>query len=170
MSTLLIDDLKRDRVVALTLFAADAALLARPYAPNKWSGRQVLLHLTDAISVQLDRLRRLQGDDKPLLWAFNQNHWAERLAYDQRDLRIAAALFSATLDAVIELAALIPAELYERQGIHSEIGRKTFAEVLAFIHHHNRHHLNQVQASVDGVTWTSGSTEPLRQYYGPTVP
>lgn len=169
MSTLLIDDLKRDRVVALKLFAADAALLARPYAPNKWSGRHVLVHLADALSVQLDRLRRLQGDEKPLLWAFNQNHWAERLAYDQRDLRIAAALFSATLDAVIELAALIPAELYERSGIHSESGRKTFAEVLAFIHYHNRHHLNQVQASVDGVTWTSGSTELLSHYYGPTV-
>src|ERR1043165_2862943 len=41
MTTLLIEDLRRDRDDALALFAADAAALAQPYAPGKWSGRHV---------------------------------------------------------------------------------------------------------------------------------
>jgi hypothetical protein len=154
VSTLLIDDLRRDREEALRLFAADPAALARPYAPGKWNGHQVLVHLADAVGVQLDRLRRLQADDKPMLWAFEPNHWAERLLYHRRSLAVAATLFSANLDAIIELATLIPAERYERAGIHSETGRKTFAEVLTFVHWHTHHHLGQVRAAVGGGQWT----------------
>jgi hypothetical protein len=108
MSTLLIDDLRNDRDQALEFFAAEPTVLARTYAPGKWSARQILLHLTDANGVLLDRLRRLQADDKPLLWAFNQNHWAEHLKYDKRDLRLATDLFAATINTIAELAALTP--------------------------------------------------------------
>lgn len=167
MSSLLSDDLRRDRSDGLELFAADPAALARAYAPGRWSGRHVLLHLTDANGVLLDRLRRLQADAKPLLWAFDQDAWAEHLHYERRDLRLAAALFGATLDAITELAGLVPSERFDRAGIHSEIGRKTFAEVLAFIHQHNQHHLDQVRCAVQGKVWGGGVTETLRAYYQP---
>ena len=167
MTALLIEDLRRDREEVLALFAADPAALARPYAPGKWSARHVLLHLTDANGVLLDRLRRLQGDAKPLLWAFDQDAWAEHLHYERRDLKTAAALFGATLDTIIELAALVPAERFQRAGIHSEIGRKTFAEVIAFIHDHLQHHLGQVRAAVQGKIWGGGVTEKLTAYYQP---
>lgn len=167
MNPTLADDLRRDRAEALALFAADPAALRRAYAPGKWSGRQVLLHLTDASGVLLDRLRRLQADAKPLLWSFDQDAWVQHLATDQRDLAIAGALFAATLDTIAELARLVPADRRERAGIHSEIGRKTFAEVLAFIHEHNQHHFAQVRAAVAGTTWTAGASEALRTYYVP---
>jgi DinB superfamily len=153
MSTLIVDDLKRDRADALRYFAADGSILLRPYAPGKWTARMVLVHLADAVGVQYDRLRRLQADDKPLLWAFDQNRWATFLDYEHRDLVVASALFVANLDAVIELAQLVPADRFERSGIHSEAGRKTFGEVLAFVHWHNRHHLDQVEAAVAAKTW-----------------
>jgi uncharacterized damage-inducible protein DinB len=167
MTALLIEDFRRDRDEALALFAADAAALAQPYAPGKWSGRHVLLHLTDANSVLLDRLRRLQADPKPLLWAFDQDAWAQHLHYPRRDLKTAAALFAATIDTIAELAALVPAERFERAGVHNEIGRKTFAEVIAFIHDHTQHHLGQVRAAVQGRIWGGGVTEKLTAYYQP---
>jgi uncharacterized damage-inducible protein DinB len=167
MNTPLIDHLRRDRLEAVALFAADADALARPYAPGKWNGRQVLVHLSDAIGVQLDRLRRLQADAKPLLWAFDQDAWNTHLAYDRRDLAIAGASFLATLDAIIELATLVPVERFDRAGIHSEIGRKTFAEVLGFVHDHNTHHFAQVRASLAGTTWTANAADTLRTYYVP---
>jgi uncharacterized damage-inducible protein DinB len=117
--------------------------------------------------VQLDRLRRLQADAKPLLWAFDQDAWNTHLAYDRRDLAVAGALFLATLDAIIELATLVPAARFDRAGIHSEIGRKTFAEVLGFVHDHNTHHFAQVRASITGTTWTANTADALRTYYVP---
>ena len=137
MSTLIIDDLTRDRADALRYFAADSNLLQQTYAPGQWSARMVLVHLADAVGVQLDRLRRLQADEKPLLWAFDPNRWASHLAYEQRDLNIAAALFVANLDAI------------------AEAGRKSFGEVLAFVHWHTRHHLDQIEAAVAGRTWVA---------------
>ena len=167
MNVSLMDHLRRDRADAVMLFAADAATLARPYAPGKWNGRQVLVHLSDAVGVQFDRLRRLQADAKPLLWAFDQDSWNTHLMYDRRDLAVAGALFVATLDAIIELATLVPPERFERGGIHSEIGKKTFAEVLGFVHDHNTHHFAQVRASLAGTTWTAITVDVLRTYYVP---
>lgn len=167
MSTLLIDDLRADKKRAGEFFNANSAVLARSYAPGKWSARKVLLHLTDANSVLLDRLRRLQADDKPLLWGFNENHWEERLHYERRDLTVSSALFNATIDAIIELATLTPADRYERIGIHSEIGRKTFAEVLSFVHAHNVHHLDQIDAAINGASISTKTTEVLNNYYFP---
>ncbi len=155
MSTLIIDDLKRDRADALRYFSANSHLLQQTYAPGKWTAHMVLVHLADAVGVQLDRLRRLQADDKPLLWAFDQNRWASHLMYEQRDLNIAAALFVANIDAIIEMANIVPADRFERVGIHSEAGRKTFGEVLSFVHWHNRHHLDQIEAAVAGRTWVA---------------
>jgi len=155
MSTLIIDDLQRDRADALRYFAADSNLLQQAYAPGKWTARMVLVHLADAVGVQLDRLRRLQSDEKPLLWAFDPNRWASHLVYEQRDLNIAAALFVANIDAIIEMANFVPADRFERVGIHSEAGRKTFGEVLAFVHWHNRHHLDQIEAALAGKTWVA---------------
>jgi uncharacterized damage-inducible protein DinB len=162
-----IDGLVRDRAEAPALFAAAPAALARPYAVGKWSGRQVLLHLTDACGAQLDRLRRLQADPRPLLWAFDQDAWMQHLAPAERDLGIAGALFTATLDAIVELARMVPADRQQRAGIHSEIGRKTFAEVLAFVHEHNQHHFAQARAAIAGTTWSAGATPALATYYHP---
>jgi hypothetical protein len=132
-----------------------AAELARSYAPGKWSMRQLLLHLVDHEGVALDRLRRLAADDKPLLWAYDQDRWVAELATGGRSLETAAALFAATRNAVIELSALLPADRHSRAGIHSEAGARTFAEVLEGLHRHNGHHLEQVRACAAGTPWRS---------------
>ncbi len=129
------------------------ATLERSYAPGKWSMRQVLLHLVDAEGVLLDRLRRLAADDKPLLWAYDENLWVAELATSGRSLETAAALFAATRDAVIELSTLLPADRHGRAGIHSETGRTSFAAVLETVHRHNAHHLEQVRACAAGTQW-----------------
>lgn len=155
MSSAVIADLERSRDATLPLFGADPAALARSYAPGKWTMRQVLVHLADAETVLFDRLRRLLADDKPLLWAYDENLWAERLDYHHRDLAVAARLFASTREAVLELARAVPADRQQRAGVHSEAGRKTFAEVLAIVPAHNLHHLEQVRACAAGATWTA---------------
>jgi len=152
------DDLARARDETLGFFrATGAAELGRSYAPGKWTMRQLLIHIADAETVLFDRLRRLQAEEKPLLWAFDENRWAEHLLYDRRSLEVAGALFAATRGAVIELAAIIPAERHVRAGIHSEAGRKTFAEVLAHVLWPHQHHHEQIRACAAGAAWTAAA-------------
>jgi uncharacterized damage-inducible protein DinB len=141
----------RDETIAA--LASPAATLERTYRPAGWTMRQVLLHLVDCEGVMLDRLRRLAADDKPLLWAFDENRWAAVLAAPGRDLRVASMLFAVTRSAIIELATLLPAGLMSRAGIHAEAGRRTVGEQLAMVHQHNAHHLAQVRACIAGTRW-----------------
>jgi uncharacterized damage-inducible protein DinB len=144
-----------DRAVAATVpfFAADAAVQARAYAPGKWTLRQVLLHLADCQVVYLDRLCRTAAEDKPLLLAFDENRWADRLAYADRDLALAGRLFAATSATIADLARRLPAEIDGRNAVHSEAGLHSFAEFLTWSAQHVAHHLEQVRAAAEGRTW-----------------
>jgi hypothetical protein len=146
-------ELARTRDATLPYFDADPAVQTRSYAPGKWDMRRFLLHLADSESVYLDRLRRLVADEQPLLWVFDENRWTDRLHPEQRSLRVAADLFRANREAVIELCRLSPPTAWARAGVHNLDGRRTFEEVAAKIWRHNAHHLGQLAAIADGRPW-----------------
>jgi uncharacterized damage-inducible protein DinB len=141
----------RDETV--TALRQPPATLERTYRPGGWSARQVLLHLVDCEGVMLDRLRRLAADDKPLLWAFDENRWSAVLAHPGRDLETAIALYTATRATIIEMAGHMPVAVHARAGIHAEAGKRTWIEQLAMVHQHNAHHLGQVRACIAGTPW-----------------
>ncbi len=162
--------LERTRERTLPYFRADAAALARSYAPRKWTLRQFLLHLADCEGVMLDRLRRILAEDHPLLLVFDENRWSERLFPGRRDLRTAETLFAATRAAVIELATLCPSELHERAGTHSVKGTRSFAEIVCFVHQHHEHHLGQIVAIAEDRAWVPRTDDPLRPAATAAVP
>ena len=141
----------RDGIVRF--YGADAATLARSYAPGKWTMREFLLHLADAEAVFLDRLKRTLADDKPLLWGYDENRWQQQLFPAKRDLVVASRLFAAAREAVIELATLATPEQMGRLAVHSENGRRSFAQLLRATHEHAAHHLDQLRAIAAGPPW-----------------
>ena len=147
----IVEDLLSNRDTLLPWFTRDD--LGRSYAPGKWTGHELLIHLADAEVVLLDRVRRLAADRKPLLWAFDQDDWVVALDYKRRSLATAATLFSATRNAIIELAEGFDSTALARGGVHSERGRMTLADALTGVVKHNRHHLGQIQAIAEGRTW-----------------
>jgi hypothetical protein len=160
-------ELRRTGDATLPYFAADVDALARRYAPGKWTLRQFLIHLVDGEAVFLDRVRRLIADQEPLLLAFDENRWVDRLFAGQRDLAAAGRLFAATRAALIELAALCPPELHVREGRHSERGTRSLLQVVRFVHQHNAHHLDQLAAIAAGRPWTERADDPLSAHYQP---
>jgi uncharacterized damage-inducible protein DinB len=160
-------ELRRTGDATQPFFAADDAVLARSYAPGKWTLRQFLVHLVDGEAVFLDRVRRLIADQEPLLLAFDENRWVDRLFADRRDLAAAGRLFAATRAALIELATLCPPELHAREGRHSERGTRSLAQVVRFVHQHNAHHLDQLAAITAGRPWTERADDPLAAHYRP---
>jgi hypothetical protein len=149
----LLDRIRSTTDDALACYDLGRDALVRSYAPGKWTGRQLLLHLCDAETVLLDRLRRLAADERPLLWAYDENRWANLLRYDQRSVAVAKGLFASARAAVLDLVASLPAEALDRSGVHSEAGTRSFAQVAEMVAWHTAHHVEQLQAIAGGRSW-----------------
>ena len=138
----------------LQYFDQPDAVLNRSYGPGKWTMREILIHLSDAETVLLDRLRRLAAEKVPTLAAFDENLWTKELFYSSRDLQLAKQQFEVARRNVIELARKLDDAVDARKGTHSEAGPKTFGQVMAGTCGHTAHHLEQLKAIAENRTWT----------------
>ncbi len=149
----LLVDLDRSRERTIAAFRAAPAALDRPYAPGKWTGLHMLFHIVDCETVLGERVRRLLAEAKPLVLAFDENRWNDRLAFTDRSPAVAEALYAANRAALCELVATVSADEWRRSGVHTEAGRITVAELVTKVVWHNEHHLEQVEAAIHGRTW-----------------
>lgn len=113
---------------------------AEPYAPGKWSTKDVLLHIADTERVMAYRaLRVARGDTTPLA-SFEQDDYVRSAGADGRSLESLVAELAAVRAATIELLRNLDAEELARLGTAS--GHPVSARALAFIiAGHERHHM-----------------------------
>ena len=144
----LLEELDRTRDETLRCFELGPRELDLAYAPGKWTVRYLLHHLADSELVLAERIRRVISEGRRVLWAFEQDAWAERLDYASMPLPLARDLFAATRAATRHLATVH----YERHGhlewVHSEMGVRTLKEELDKVASHNEHHLAQIRAAL----------------------
>jgi uncharacterized damage-inducible protein DinB len=115
-------------------------LLAVPI-PGKWSIQQVVIHLADADLILSDRMKRVIAEEKPALLAFDQDAFLARLHCDAQPADEAAALFDQNRRLFARVLNALPAEIFERIGIHSERGPMTLRDILTMTVRHLDHHL-----------------------------
>src|SRR5215471_2428341 len=70
-------------------------LLARPI-PGKWSTLEVVCHIADYEPIYADRMKRVIALEGPELLKGDPERFAERLAYDDRDVEEELALIELT--------------------------------------------------------------------------
>ncbi len=147
-SSTLIHDLERTQAVTLRHFALGASDLDKTHGPGKWSVRYILHHLADADSVLFDRIRRVISEPRQVLWAFDQEAWANKLDYAQRPLELSRKLYSAVREGIIYYARLH----YEQDGhlefVHSETGVRTLKDEFEKVVWHNERHLEQIEKAL----------------------
>ncbi len=134
-------DLIRDAVEGMTR----DQLLARP-GPGAWSTLEVVAHLADFEPVYVERMKRVAAFDKPLLLEADENGFAARLGYHDRDLDEELAVLAATNRAFVRVLRTLPETVLERPGVHTARGLLTFAQLLAGTTNHVKHHLPFVAA------------------------
>ncbi len=113
--------------------------------PEKWSARQVLHHLTDSEIVLAYRLRTLLADREPTMKAFDQNSWSATLAPELEELSFMKNCFEANRNLTIRLLKKIPAELWEKKGVHEEAGEMRTYDLVVRNTAHCLRHLEQLQ-------------------------
>ena len=134
-------------LVSLTS-GTEAAHLRRRPADGGWSPAVVLAHLAHAEHVNGVRLRMVVTQDEPLLAAFDEQAWADRLAPLEDDPRDTLARWRVLRDDTLRVLESVTAEEWGRVGMHQERGRLTLGQLAAVLADHDAAHLDQLRAAL----------------------
>ncbi len=115
-------------------------LVDRPI-PGKWSTLEVICHLADFEIVGADRIKRVIAENEPTLFGGDQETFAARLAYHERDAEEELLLIEQIRKQVVRILKTLKPEDFQRRGIHSEVGPLTLAALVERSAGHIPHHV-----------------------------
>lgn len=114
------------------------------YAPDKWSIKEVIGHLSDSERIFAYRALRIGRGDTTPLPGFEQNDYVPTGRFDARTLRDLADELAAVRQATIQLFAHLDEAALERRGTAS--GKPVSVRALAYIiAGHERHHVGIIK-------------------------
>jgi hypothetical protein len=122
--------------------------LQKRYAIDKWTVRQILVHIADAESVLHERVKRIISEPNKVIWAFDQDLWCAKLRYENFPLEISKGLYSANRLSVIYLANMFYQKSGDIEFVHSETGKRTLKQEFDKISNHNAGHINQIKLAL----------------------
>lgn len=128
---------------ALNGFPAES-LGAHPIQ-GKWSAREIVHHLGDSESTSAWRLRKLLVEDNPLIQGYDQDQFASKLRYNERDMAPALEAFRYARESTMQVIALMTEDDWKRAGTHSESGAYSTEDWLRIYANHARNHAAQIQ-------------------------
>jgi hypothetical protein len=134
---------------ALDGFPADS-LGAHPI-PGKWSAREIVHHLGDSESFSGARLRKLLIDDEPVIQGYDQDVYATRLRYNERDMSPALEAFRSARESAVQILEMMTEEDWQRAGTHTESGRYTTEDWLTIYAKHAHNHASQIRRLRDAL-------------------
>ena len=113
--------------------------------PGTWSTRQVICHIADFEPVYADRMKRVIAEDNPPMRGGDPDVFAEKLAYEARDIEEELNLIEACRRHTATILKSLPAETFQRTGQHSADGPLTLETLLKRITGHIPHHIKFIE-------------------------
>ena len=98
---------------------------------GRWSALEVVCHLADFEIVFADRIKRVIAEDKPNLPNGDENLFAARLAYHDREIENELALVDAIHRQVASILRSLAPDDFQRFGVHAEAGPLTLETLVA---------------------------------------
>jgi hypothetical protein len=133
-----------EKVATLVSPLAEALLNFRP-APDRWSIHEILLHLVDFELVTAVRMRKILAEERPALPPFDQNAWASRLHYLDRQWRRSMQDLRRLREGNVEILGHLSEAEWSREGVHPERGPITLRQVIERAIEHLDQHARQMQ-------------------------
>src|SRR5262252_1584180 len=113
--------------------------------PGKWSAAEIVQHLADSEMTSAIRLRRLLTEDNPVIEGYDQDQYATKLRYNERDITPALEAFRAARATTAQLLERMTEEDWRREGAHTESGRYTAEDWLRIYAAHAHGHADQIR-------------------------
>ena len=122
----------------------EAALSERPL-PGKWSAREIVQHLADSEMNSAIRLRKLLTEEDAQIQGYDQEDYAARLRYNERDIAPALEVFRAARATTSQILERMNEDDWAREGTHTESGRYTAEDWLRIYAAHAHNHAAQIR-------------------------
>ncbi|MED4602386.1 DinB family protein [Paenibacillus validus] len=122
----------------------DEELLFKP-APEKWSIKEVVIHVCDAEMVGVDRMKRTLSEPNPLLFKFDPDAWASRMDYQSLDMQLYLTLFQALRASMVSVLTALKPEDWERTAVHNVTGKHTLEDIVRMFDRHVDTHIRQIE-------------------------
>ena len=113
--------------------------------PNKWSAKEIVHHLGDSESTSAMRLRLLLVEDRAVIQGYDQDEFAKRLKYNDREIEPALDAFRAARETTAQVLRLMSESDWQREGEHTESGRYTTEDWLRIYAAHAHNHAAQIR-------------------------
>ena len=126
------------------------SLTAHPIA-GKWSACEIVQHLADSEMASALRLRRLLTEERPVIQGYDQEAYAARLFYNERDLAPALEALRGARATTAQILARMTEDDWSREGTHTESGRYTAEDWLKIYAAHAHNHAAQIRRLRDAI-------------------
>ena len=139
-----------DQVVAALQGFPPAKLTARA-VPGKWSAAEIVHHLADSETTSAIRIRKLVTEEHAIIQGYDQEAWATRFRYNERDIAPSLEAFRQARATTMQILPSLTDADWAREGSHTESGRysaETWLKIYA-VHAHN--HAAQIARLKDAV-------------------
>ena len=133
-----------DEVVSSLEGLSAEALTAHPL-PGKWSAAEIVHHLADSEMTSAIRIRRLLVEDHPVIYGYDQDAFATKLGYNEREISQSLEAFRAARSSTVPLLERMTEDDWEREGWHSEHGKYSTADWLRSYAAHAHDHAEQIR-------------------------
>lgn len=133
-----------DEVKASLDGITDEQLTAHPIA-GKWSAAEIVHHLADSEMTSAIRLRLLLTAEHPVIQGYDQDMFATKLSYNDRDIAPALEAFRAARATSSQLLERMTDDDWQRQGSHTESGPYSTETWLRIYAAHAHNHASQIR-------------------------
>ena len=127
-----------------------AGLTAHPI-PGKWSAAEIVHHLADSESISAQRLRKLLAEEHAVIHGYDQEAWAVKLRYNEREPAPALEAFRAARATTAQLLPGMTDADWAREGWHTESGRYSAETWLRIYAAHAHNHAAQIRRLRDAL-------------------
>lgn len=118
-------------------------LTAHPI-PGKWSAAEIVHHLADSETTSAIRIRRLLAEEHPVIQGYDQELYAVRLRYNERDIAPSLEAFRAARATTSQLLPGLTDADWAREGWHTDSGRYSAERWLTIYAAHAHDHAAQI--------------------------
>ena len=118
-------------------------------APNRWSIKEIILHMADSEANSYVRCRKIIAENGSNIMVYDQDKWAENLKYRDQNIETSLELFKQLRLNTYNLLLTIPEDTWDNYCMHPESGRVTLRDWLKTYTDHVHIHIGQMRDNHD---------------------